>query len=133
MSAKGRLLFSSMTTLDQNIAAKPRNSVISIAIKDKQALYMSYMPFVKNGGLFVPTKKDYNLGDEMFLLVTIMDEPEPTQISGKVVWISPEGALGNRPRGVGIQFMGDDAHHTVRLIESKLGASVSLTRSTHTM
>lgn len=122
-----------MTTLDQNLAAKPRNAVISIAIKDKQALYMSYMPFVQNGGLFVPTKKDYNLGDEMFLLVTIMDEPEPTQISGKVVWISPEGALGNRPRGVGIQFMGDDAHHTVRLIESKLGASISLTRNTHTM
>lgn len=122
-----------MNTLDTNVATKPRNSVISIAIKDKQALYMSYMPFVKNGGLFVPTKKDYNLGDEMFLLVTIMDEPEPTQISGKVVWISPSGALGNRPEGVGIQFMGDDAHHTVRLIESKLGASISLTRSTHTM
>jgi len=75
--------------------SKPRNSVISIAIKDKQALYMSYMPFVENGGLFVPTKKEYNLGDEMFLLVKIMDEIEP--------------------------------------IESKLGASVSLTRPTHTM
>jgi len=122
-----------MTTLDPNTTTKPRNSVISIAIKDKQALYMSYMPFVKGGGMFVPTQKDYNLGDEMFLLVTIMDEPEPTQISGKVVWISPPGALGNRPRGVGIQFVGDDSHHIVRLIESKLGASVSLTRSTHTM
>ncbi len=114
-------------------AGKPRNSVISIAIKDKQALYMSYMPFIQGGGLFVPTKNDHNLGDELFLLVTIMDEPEPTQISGKVVWISPPGALGGRPPGVGLQFTGDDAHHTVRLIESKLGASVSLTRATHTM
>jgi len=112
---------------------KARNSVISIAIKDKQALYMSYMPFVQNGGLFVPTKKDYDLGDEMFLLVKIMDEIEPVHISGKVIWISPPGALGNRPRGVGIQFVGDDARSTVNLIESKLGASVSLTRSTHTM
>ncbi|GAA6137555.1 PilZ domain-containing protein [Arenicella sp. 4NH20-0111] len=122
-----------MTAIEENSDAKPRNSVISIAIRDKQALYMSYMPFIKGGGLFVPTKKDYNLGDEMFLLVTIMDEPEPTQISGKVVWVSPPGALGNRPPGVGIQFMGDDAHHTTRLIEGKLGASISLTRSTHTM
>ncbi len=122
-----------MTNLDPNATAKPRNSVISIAIKDKQALYMSYMPFIQGGGLFVPTKKDYSLGDEMFLLVTIMDEPQPTQISGKVVWISPPGALGNRPPGVGIQFMGDDAPQTARLIESKLGASISLTRSTHTM
>jgi len=112
---------------------KPRNAVISIAIKDKQALYMSYMPFVENGGLFVPTKKEYNLGDEMFLLVKIIDEIEPVHISGKVIWVSPPGALGNRPLGVGIQFTGDDARKTVNLIENKLGASVSLTRPTHTM
>ena len=123
-----------MTANNQTGAAdKSRNAVISIAIKDKQALYMSYMPFVQNGGLFVPTKKDYNLGDEMFLLVKIMDELDPVHISGRVIWISPPGALGNRPRGVGVQFMGDDARATVNLIESKLGASVSLTRSTHTM
>jgi len=112
---------------------RERSSVISIAIKDKQALYMSYMPFVKNGGLFVPTKKDYNLGDEMFLLVKIMDEPEAIQISGKVVWVSPPGALGNRPRGVGLQFIGETAKKASTLIENKLGASISLTRSTHTM
>lgn len=112
---------------------KERSSVISIAIKDKQALYMSYMPYVKNGGLFVPTKKEYNLGDEMFLLVKIMEEPDPVQISGKVVWISPPGALGNRPRGVGVQFTGDTAKNAANLIESKLGASISLTRATHTM
>jgi len=112
---------------------KPRNAVISIAIKDKQALYMSYMPFIENGGLFVPTTKDYALGDEMFLLVKIMDETEPVHISGKIAWISPPGALGNRPRGVGVQFGGEDARATKDLIESKLGASVSLTRSTHTM
>ena len=113
--------------------AKPRNSVISIAIKDKQALYMSYMPFIQGGGLFVPTKKEYKLGDEMFLLVKIMDEIEPVHISGKVVWVSPAGALGNRPPGVGLQFTGDEASKTAKLIEVKLGASISLTRATHTM
>lgn len=112
---------------------RERSSVISITIKDKQALYMAYMPFVVNGGLFVPTKKDYNLGDEMFLLVRIMDEEEPLQISGKVVWVNPPGALGNKPRGIGLQFSGDTAKKTSRLIERKLGASVSLTRATHTM
>jgi type IV pilus assembly protein PilZ len=118
---------------DMDISERERSSVISIAIRDKQALYMSYMPFIKNGGLFVPTKKDYELGDELFLLVKIMDEEEPIQISGKVVWISPPGALGNRPRGVGLQFLGETASKAAGLIESKLGASVSLTRSTHTM
>lgn len=110
-----------------------RNKVISIAIKDKQALYMAYMPFVKDGGLFVPTPKDYNLGDEMFLLVRIIDEIEPVSISGKVVWITPPGALGNRPQGVGVQFVGDNAQKTKNLIESKLGGSLSLGRATHTM
>lgn len=110
-----------------------RNAVISIAIRDKQALYMSYMPFVENGGLFVPTKKDYNLGDEMFLLVKVMNESEPVHISGKVIWISPPGALGGRPQGVGIQFVGDDAQRNMSFFESKLGASLSLTRGTHTM
>lgn len=119
-------------TLNDSLA-KPRNSVISIAIKDKQALYMSYMPFIEGGGLFVPTQKDYGLGDEMFLLVKIMEEVEPVHISGKVIWVSPPGALNNRPRGVGVQFSGDTARATVNLIESKLGASISLTRSTHTM
>jgi len=112
---------------------KDRNAVISIAIKDKQALYMSYMPYIEGGGLFVPSPKPHNLGDEMFLLVHIMDEDEPVNITGNVVWITPKGALGNRPVGVGIKFAGDNAREVSDLIESKLGASLSLTRSTHTM
>jgi len=118
---------------DEKRQEKGRNSVISITIKDKQTLYMSYMPYVKNGGLFVPIKKEYNLGDEVFLLVKIMDEAEPVHISGKVIWISPPGALGNGPQGVGVQFKGANAKKTANLIESKLGAAISLTRNTHTM
>ena len=94
---------------------------------------MSYMPFIKGGGLFVPTKKDYDLGDELFLLVKLVGEVDPLKISGKVIWISPPGALGNRPRGVGVQFVGDAARNASNMIEGKLGASVSLTRNTHTM
>jgi len=112
---------------------KERNAVISIAIRDKQALYMSYMPFIEGGGIFVPSPKDHDLGDELFLLAHIMDEPEPIKISGKIVWITPRGALGNKPVGVGVQFIGEDAPKIADLIESKLGASLSLTRSTHTM
>ena len=120
-------------TAKQNKKDSKRSKVISIAIKDKQALYMSYMPFVTNGGLFVPTNKDYNLGDELFLLVNVMDEPEPLKISGKIVWINPPGALGGRPRGVGVQFMGDTASKSANLIETRLGGSITLTRPTHTM
>ena len=110
-----------------------KGSVISIAIKDRQALYMAYMPFLKNGGIFIPTKKDFEMGKELFLLLQIIDEDEPIKIQGKIVWITPAGALGNRPQGVGVQFTGDNATDVVALIEKKLGATLSLTRATHTM
>lgn len=113
--------------------AKPLASVLSIVIKDKQALYMAYMPFLKNGGLFVPTDKPYGLGDELFLLVKVLNDSEKVKIAGKVVWVNPQGALSGRPQGIGVQFIGDDALKINSLFESKLGASVSLTRSNHTM
>jgi len=43
------------------------------------------MPFIKNGGLFIPTTKRYRIGDELFLLLRLMDESEPIPIVGKVV------------------------------------------------
>ena len=41
--------------------------ILSLTIRDKAVLYSAYMPFIKNGGLFVPTNKSYEIGDEVFL------------------------------------------------------------------
>lgn len=112
---------------------RDRSSVISIRIKDKQALYLSYMPYVQGGGLFVPTTKDFNLGDELFLLVKLMDEREPLKISAKIVWLNPIGTSENRPAGIGVQFLGESAKKATNLIEDKLGTALSSTRNTHTM
>ena len=38
----------------------PRQGILSLTIRDKSALYASYMPFVKNGGSFIPTAKTTN-------------------------------------------------------------------------
>lgn len=78
-----------------------RQRILSFVIKDKPALYAAYMSFVKNGGLFIPTNKRYNLGDELFLLLQLMGETERIPVAGKVVWITPEGAEGNRQVGQG--------------------------------
>ncbi len=51
-----------------------RQGILSLAIKDKGALYSAYMPYVKGGGIFIPTPKRYSLGDEVFLLLTLMDD-----------------------------------------------------------
>ena len=69
-----------------------RNGILSLTIKDKSVLYAAYMPFIKNGGLFIPTSKQYQLGDEVFMLLKLMDEPEKIPVAGKVVWVTPKGA-----------------------------------------
>ena len=79
-----------------------RSGILSLSIKDKAALYSAYMPFVTNGGLFVATDKNYKLGEEIFLLLNIMDEPEKIPVAGKVVWITPQGAQGNRSGQISI-------------------------------
>ena len=78
-----------------------RNGILSLAIKDKAVLYAAYMPYIHNGGLFIPTKKDYELGDEVFMLLNLMDEAEKIPVAGKVIWLTPKGAQGNRAAGIG--------------------------------
>jgi len=112
----------------------PRQGILSLAIKDRSALYNAYMPFVKHGGLFVPTAKRYSLGDEVFILLTLMEEKDRLPVAGKVVWITPPGAQGNRTAGIGVQFnesADGDAARTK--IESILAGILGSDRPTHTM
>jgi type IV pilus assembly protein PilZ len=113
-------------------APGPRNGILSLTIKDKSVLYAAYMPFVKHGGLFIPTNKNYRLGDEVFMLLNLMDEPEKIPVAGKVIWVTPKGAQGNRAAGIGVQFDGEDETARTK-IESYLAGSLSSDRPTHTM
>ena len=90
------------------------------------------MPFVDNGGLFIPTKKQYNMGDEVFMLITLFDEPEKMPVAGKIVWITPQGAEGNRQSGIGVQFNGTDKVAKNK-IETLLTGTLNSDRPTHTM
>ena len=109
-----------------------RNGILSLTIKDKAVLYSAYMPFLKHGGLFVPTNKEYKIGDEVFMLLNLMDEPDKIPIAGKVVWITPKGAQGNRTAGIGVQFSEEDAQANAK-IENHLAGSLESDRPTHTM
>ena len=109
-----------------------RNGILSLTIKDKAVLYSAYMPFLEHGGLFVPTNKEYRIGDEVFMLLNLMDEPDKIPIAGKVVWITPKGAQGNRTAGIGVQFSEEDAQANTK-IENHLAGSLESDRPTHTM
>jgi len=109
-----------------------RSGILSLTIKDQNVLYAAYMPFVKNGGLFIPTGKAYKLGDEVFLLLNLMDEPDKIPVAGTVIWITPKGAQGNRSAGIGVQF-NDQDDTAKKKIETYLAGSLQAERPTHTM
>ncbi len=107
--------------------------IISLAIKDKGSLYASYIPFVKNGGLFIPTSKNFNLGEEVFMLLTLMEETERIPVAGQAIWVTPHGSQGNRTTGIGVQFSSQDSGETRTKIEALLGGALQADRPTHTM
>ena len=107
--------------------------ILSLAIRDKNSLYAAYMPFVKNGGIFLPTTKKYSLGDEIFLLLSLLDSKDRIPVTGRVIWITPLGAQGNRVAGIGVQFGEHDKGATRSRIETLLAGLVTADRPTHTM
>lgn len=117
--------------------AKPavaRPSVLQLNINSKGALYAAYIPFLKNGGLFVPTPKPYNLGDDVYMLLQLMDDPTRHPVAGTVAWVTPGGALGGKVQGIGVHFSDDDASKGVRAqIEKQLAGHLGGARPTHTL
>jgi type IV pilus assembly protein PilZ len=111
----------------------PRQGIMSISIKEKNALYQSYMPFIINGGLFVPTDRDYPMGQEVFMLLNLMEEPERIPIAGKVIWKTPGGSSGYRTAGIGVQFSDQDGGLARAKIETYLAGALGTDRPTHTM
>lgn len=111
-----------------------RPSVLSLPIKEKAALYAAYMPFLANGGIFVPTTKQYKLGDEIYLILSLMDDPTKYPIAGKIAWITPAGANNNKAQGIGVHFSSDESGVRVKQrIEELLGAAIGSSRATHTL
>jgi type IV pilus assembly protein PilZ len=112
----------------------PRPSLLSLHISSKSALYAAYMPFLKNGGVFLPTPRSYKLGDEVFLLLQLLDDPTKHPVAGTVAWVTPEGAQGNKTQGVGVHFSDDEAGKAVRnRIEQILAGHLGSSRPTHTL
>lgn len=114
-------------------AKDTRQGILTLNLRDKSALYSVYMPFVKNGGLFIPTDKPYKLGDEVFILLTLPGSTDKIPISGHVIWITPKGSQGNKTPGVGVQFSELDKGATYGRIEGLLAGALGSERSTHTM
>lgn len=115
-------------------AAAPRPSVIQLVFREKGALYAAYMPALTDGGLFVPTTRDYLLGDDIYLLLSLPEDNQRYPVQGKIAWITPANASGGRTQGVGVRFPADEKTRLLRLkIEEILGTAISSHKPTQTL
>lgn len=111
-----------------------RPSVIQLSIKEKAALYAAYIPLFKDGGIFVPSAKEHRLGDDLYVLISLPDDPQRYPVAGKVAWISPARSTGNRTQGVGVRFPSDEKTAQLKMrIEQILGAHLASDRPTQTV
>lgn len=115
------------------MTTQTRKGIISFSISDRGALYSSYMSYLQNGGLFVPTARNYEIGDEVFLLLKLMDDDSFAPVSGNVAWVTPAGAQGNKVPGIGVHFSDEDNGNTRSGIEQHLAATLQGERPTQTM
>lgn len=117
----------------QNAGERARPSVMSLAIRERAALSAAYMRFVDGGGLFIPTTRAAVLGDEIYAILTLLDEPDKIAVPGRVCWITPAGVPG-RPQGIGIQFARNEAGEAAKVrIETLLSGELATGRPTHTI
>ncbi|HYA20536.1 MAG TPA: PilZ domain-containing protein [Burkholderiales bacterium] len=123
-----------MVDTQKTRGAESRPDVLSLNIREKSALYAAYMPALKGGGIFIPTNKNYHIGDEVFMLLNLLGDPNKLPVAGRVAWITPAGAQGNKVQGIGVQFNNDESGTAARSkIESLLGGYLHSSRPTHTM
>lgn len=109
------------------------SGIVQHNIPDKATLYASFMPFLKNGGLFLPGQNQLRMGQEIFLVLSMMGDPERIRVAAKVVWVTPPGAQGNRPAGVGVQFLEADQGQTRAKIENHIAGMLKSDQPTYTL
>jgi type IV pilus assembly protein PilZ len=120
------------TQIDSNTTAI-RPTVLSLVIKERAGLYAAYMPFIDGGGLFIPTQKEYAMGDMVYVILQLMDNPKRFSVSCKIVWLSPAG-MSQKNQGIGVQIPYDETGNEMRLfIEKSLGSAMGSSRKTHTL
>lgn len=93
---------------------------LKLVIQNQIELNFSYLSFIKNGGLFIPTDNAFQLGDEVHIDLNLPGHIEVDQVEGRVVWISPANSVYQVFPGIGVQFIGENAENIHDLIKSKI-------------
>jgi type IV pilus assembly protein PilZ len=116
----------------ETVANRP--GVFTLVIRSKSALYAAWMPLLKHGGIFLPSNRSHSLGEEVLILLTLLDDPNKIPLQGTVAWINPAHSAGNRPQGIGVQLHdGEVARELRKKVEGLLAGALQSSRPTHTI
>lgn len=111
-----------------------RPGVFTLVIRSKAALYAAWIPLLKGGGIFLPSNRSHALGDEVLILLTLLDDPNKIPLQGSIAWINPAHSTGNRPQGIGVQLHDSDTGRDLRKrVEGLLAGALQSSRPTHTI
>ena len=111
-----------------------RPGVFTLVIRSKAALYAAWIPILKGGGIFIPSTRAHTLGEEILILLTLLDDPNKIPLQGNVAWINPAHTTGNRPQGLGVQLVDSEAGRELKKkVEGLLAGALQSSRPTHTL
>ena len=120
-----------------DIAVAPdvaRPGVFTLVIRSKAALYAAWIPILKGGGIFLPSPRAHTLGEEILILLTLLDDPNKIPLQGVVAWINPVHTTGNRPQGIGVQLSDSEVGRELKKkVEGLLAGALQSSRPTHTL
>jgi type IV pilus assembly protein PilZ len=118
--------------LAESTAQRP--GVFTLTIRSKAALYAAWMPLLRGGGIFLPSNRSHALGEEILILLSLLDDPNKIPLQGTVAWINPPHGAGNRPQGIGVQLQDSEAGRELRKkVEGLLAGALQSSRPTHTI
>jgi type IV pilus assembly protein PilZ len=119
------------------IAPEPvanRPGVFTLTIRSKAALYAAWMPLLRGGGIFLPSSRSHALGEDVLILLSLLDDPNKIPLQGNVAWINPAHGAGNRPQGIGVQLHDTEVGRVLRKkVEDLLAGALQSSRPTHTI
>lgn len=111
-----------------------RPGVYTLVIRSKASLYAAWIPLLRGGGIFLPSTRAHALGEEVLILLTLLDDPNKIPLQGIVAWINPAHGTGNRPQGIGIQLQDSEVGRELKKkVESLLAGALQSSRPTHTV
>ena len=123
-----------MTDVAVPEALSQRPGVFTLVIRSKAALYAAWIPLLRGGGVFLPSNRPHALGEEVLILLSLLDDPNKIPLQGHVAWINPAHSAGNRPQGIGVQLADSEvARELKKKVEGLLAGALQSSRPTHTI